>query len=430
MKNIKKFISLVIIIIFTNSAFANTWNWGTNEIKSKGVWLKMEKLIKQKKYIEATPLAQWLLTNNPDLNVALYINAIKIYEKKVSAEKSEEVKAILQDSALFLYDKRVEVFGNEKKVLNRKGRVAWKYLSDRPNTNSGLFELYSKIYELNQMETKPINLYNWMQAGCKEFQGNKLAKKELVSIFSKSNPVFDHHLTTSKKPERVKKYKTLTVLEFGKKSDLDCSLINEEFGRKFNANKSVDQANLIVSLCVFQKCFTDSSFIIAADYLAKEGKSNYSLEKTLAQTYLSFNDTKNADSTFKRVLNLTDDSLKKAAVHFELAKIEVKKRSFSEAIRLANTALLLNPSLLKAHEFIGDLYVTNIESCNSGNIVEKRCVYIAAYNEYRKANVNAKANEMKLQFPSVEELFLYNLKAGDNFKTQCWVNKEVVLLTR
>ena len=118
MKNIKKFISLVIIIIFTNSAFANTWNWGTNEIKSKGVWLKMEKLIKQKKYIEATPLAQWLLTNNPDLNVALYINAIKIYEKKVSAEKSEEVKAILQDSALFLYDKRVEVFGNEKKVLN------------------------------------------------------------------------------------------------------------------------------------------------------------------------------------------------------------------------------------------------------------------------------------------------------------------------
>lgn len=422
--------SLMLLMMSNFAQATNAWVWGENEVEAKGNWMKMEGLVKQKKYQEATPMVSWLLKNTPELNVALYINAIKVYENRVNKERNPEKKVMLQDSTLGLYDKRIALFGSEGKVLNRKGRVAFKYLSKRENTADDLFTLYDKIYTLNKGKTKAVNLYNLMQSACLKFNHNSLTKEELFSVFEKCNQTFDQQILTSKKVKRVEKYKSLTILNFASNAKLDCGLIQSEFGKNFTQEKSLSKANVIISLCVAQKCFADSSFVDAAQYLSENGKANYSLEVTLARAYAKRDDIDSSLSSFDRAVVLTEDSVKKAELFLEKAKLEGKRGNLIASRDLAREALKLNSSLQKAYAHIGDLYVQGANQCSSGNKVENRSVYIAAANKYQKAGLTGKVKEMKLQFPSVEELFLYNLKAGDSFNTKCWVNENVKLQTR
>lgn len=422
--------TLLLLVVAKLNAVNNTWSWGENETEAKGVWMKMEGLVKQKKYSEATPLVTWLLVNTPNLNVALYINAIKVYENREKKASNADEKKVLQDSTLLLYDKRIELFGSEKKVLNRKGRVAWKYLANRENESANLYALYSKIYTLNKSRTKDVNLYNWVQSAGVEYSKKVIQKEELFDVFAKCNEVFDQQLLTAKKVERLEKYKALTIMAFAAKADLSCELIQAEFGRTFKTDPNVNKAKMIISLCVAQKCFSDSSFVDAAQFLSKENQSNYSLEVTLAKAYLKRSELDSALSTFDRAISLSVDTIKKATLLLDKAKVKSKQGKNGESRSLALEALKLNPSLSEAHGHIGDLYFNSANQCENGNKVENRSVYIAAAAQYKKAGWNAKANEMKAQFPSVEELFLYNLKAGDTFSTKCWMNVQVVLQTR
>lgn len=431
MRKMRLLTTVIFAAMLTTTCLANNnWAWGPDEVSAKGNWMKMDGLIKQNKYKEATGSVVWLLENTPKLNVALYINAIKVYEKKVKLEKDATKKRILQDSTLALYDQRIVHFGNENKVLNRKGRVAWKYLSKRENTNEELYGLYSKIYSLNSNGTKAINLYNLMQSASVQFVNEKLTKDELFGVFEKCNQTFDHQISTKKKVTRIEKYKALSIMSFAKHAKLDCNLIGAKFGKEFAKEKTISKANMIISLCVAQKCFSDSSFVEASQFLSDNGKANYSLEVTLAKAYAKRGSDDEAILSFDKALVLTEDSLKKAELCLEKAKIEGKRNHFPLSRQLAREALQYNKDLKSAHAHIGDLYIQGADLCSSGNKVENRSVYIAAASQYKKAGMLKKAADMKLQFPSVEELFLYNLKEGDTFQTKCWIGEKVILQVR
>ena len=64
------------------------------------------------------------------------------------------------------------------------------------------------------------------------------------------------------------------------------------------------------------------------------------------------------------------------------------------------------------------------------NIVETRAIYIAAYNWYSKAGNASKKSAAKAQFPSIEEIFTYGLKEGDDITVGCWINETVQLQRR
>ena len=89
--------------------------------------------------------------------------------------------------------------------------------------------------------------------------------------------------------------------------------------------------------------------------------------------------------------------------------------------------MISNKTLTKSYSLIGDLYFQSSGTCSTGNKVQDRAAYIAAYNIYMKAGNSAKAQEAKAQFPSMEEMFLYNQKPGDVINTGCWIGESVKL---
>lgn len=431
-----KKLTLLLSITISTIAYSgpgSAWNWGEKETEAKGNWMNMEKKVKQKKYNQATSQVTWLLKNTPELNVALYINAIKVYEKRAAKERNTAVKVTLQDSVLWLYQQRLDIFGDSAKVLNRKGRIAWKYLSKRKNQSDSLFTLYAKIHELNGEKTYPENMSAFMKAACTQYVNKKISKSNILEIYQTCNDTYDaqeQQNTSAKKLKKVTRHRQLTNEVFTKNVDINCEDIQNQFGEKFEMKQDLKTAQLIVRISVSNKCVSNPVFIRAGEYLVANEKSNYALQKIIANVYLKKEETQKAKEAFAKGIELSEDSIKKAKLQFEIAKISALEKNFVVAREQANQVLAYDPSFLKAHAFIGDLYFQSSTTCSTGNKVQDRSIYIAAYNKYVQGGDLKSANLAKAQFPSTEEMFLYNQKVGDAVNTGCWIGEKVKLASR
>jgi hypothetical protein len=63
-------------------------------------------------------------------------------------------------------------------------------------------------------------------------------------------------------------------------------------------------------------------------------------------------------------------------------------------------------------------------------VADDRKVYLAAFDYYQKAGDAKKMSIAKEQFPSKEELFLKDYKAGTSTTVDCWINESTTWRTR
>ena len=433
----KKEVSLIALIVLNLVVLAggpgNSWAWGEHEVEAKGNWMNMEKLVQQKKYDDAVPKVVWLLEHTPDLNVALYINAIKVYEKRARREKLASKRMALEDSVLFLYDRRVELFGDEAKVLNRKGKVAYDYLGEREGKTDELFGLYTNIYKLNGLQTYPENAARYVQTACKSYLNKGITKEMIFQVYNESTQVFDAHLAAEKDQkdiERIEKYKSYADQLFAANVEVSCEDIQQQFGTRISQTPDLNTAKIIVSLSVANKCYSNEAFVQAGEYMVAQGQTNYSLQKIMSVVYVKNDAPDKAKDALRKGIELESDSTKQAAFYLEIAEIEKSQGNKVEARSNALKATELNVNLKEAYSLVGDLYFQSSNQCATDNKVQSRAVYIAAYNMYQKAGNTNGAAAAKAQFPSMEEMFLYNQQPGQSVNTGCWIGESVVLQQR
>jgi hypothetical protein len=128
---------------------------------------------------------------------------------------------------------------------------------------------------------------------------------------------------------------------------------------------------------------------------------------------------------------LTEDNIKIAEIYLKQADISYRRESKVRARDFAKMALTADPSLSEAWTLIGNLYYTSFNDCKEGeNIVNDRAVYFAAYEMYRKAGNQDAMRSAKAQFPTMEEIFTYNMDVGQPIKVGCWINEVVTIQRR
>lgn len=84
----------------------------------------------------------------------------------------------------------------------------------------------------------------------------------------------------------------------------------------------------------------------------------------------------------------------------------------------------------KAYEVIGDLYFNSHKICAKGNAVISRGAFLMAYDAYAKANHVEKMKQARLQFPSITDIFILNMKEGEEISVDCWNNEKTILRLR
>lgn len=381
---------------------------------------------------EAANALYWLLVNAPDLNPAIYINGAEIYSELADKENDAAKKQVLQDSVLTMYDLRVQYFGNEADVLDRKAFYAYKYDKDEKDKLAELYDLLTRVVELNGNKTSYPNAVALMDVVRRHKLLNKaITDEKALEHYDQVMEILDYHAEQGVDAATIDKYKGIVDDMLVNTVTIDCQFVEKNFGPKMEANpEDLDIAKKVVSLLKAGNCFDTQLFLSAVERIhAKE--PSFQLAELIAKRKLAEKDYAAAEKYYDEAVKLTDDPAKRGEIYFDLAQTFAKLGRKSESRSMAFKAIESDPNLAsKAYTHVGNLYLNSQECYNQTSLVEDRSIYLAAHKMYQKAgNTQAMAQAAK-QFPSGEEIFNEDMQVGDQIKVGCWINETVTLQKR
>ncbi len=434
MKKTLTLILLVFLGVTYTKAEDIIWKWGENETEAHGNWNYLVRLIDQGKYDEARKPLNWLLKNTPDLNIALYINASKVYEGCVKDTKDKALENQLEDSALVIYDVRKDIYGDEATVLNRKGRIAWAYLHDREGQIPELYKLYKRTYELNGTSTYLSNVNSYFKAACAMYSGKLLSKEDVLALHGKLYEDLDARETKSannpKKLDKISKYRDKIDNLVGYYELIDCDYIESTYGEKWKAQPSLKLAERVNSMLITGGCKSSDLFFETSDKIINEGESSFALLKLVANAHYNKKEFDEAYNYYQKAIEASDDSAKSGDIYLKLATIDHAKGRYANARTNAYNAIKYNAdNSASGYSLIGELYMGSYQKCGSDELTE-RLVFLAAYDKFKMAGNSSRMTAAKAQFPRIDDIFSANHQEGDVMNTGCWIGENVTLIRR
>ena len=426
----------LVAMVFTTAAYAQPgWFWCDPVDKTKEKNALFSDNVKAADFESAKGPLDELLESCPKMHVSLYQNGVKVYKGLADVTKDKTLKDQYADKALELYDKRIEYFGSEDKVLNRKAYDAYKFLKDRRSKYPELLQLFDRTFELNGNKVYDNNLAAYMDVVRRyKLAGNELSDIEILNRYTTITDIIEFKLEKAGASD-AKKQRLIRTLDNVDKLlinvvDLTCDKVTEIFGEKFSETKDLKLAKKIFKLMLDGKC-TSSPLAIEAATVIGEAEPNAGIYKFLAQKATAEGDYDKAIELYEKSAELSEDNLKKAEVYVSVGKIMASQGRKSTARDFARKALASDPSASEAYKLIGDLYMNSFEDCKQGvSKVQDRTIFIAAYNMYKRAGSSTGMVNAKAQFPSIDEIFSEGYKEGQSLSTGCWVGETVSLERR
>lgn len=428
----KQISSWVLILFVSFNLFAqNGWDFGTeNKQVAKSKYVYAQNLIKAKRFDEARANVYWLLNKTPNLHKNLYMHATKMYEGLEKAEKGDLAqKKIYQDSILALYDKRIELFGEEAKVLNYKGLKSYYFLQKDASKQDALYAEFKKTIELNGNKTFDTNVLNYFRLVQKQRKKGNLTDDEVLTVYEKVIAIFDAQIAAKPAKEaKITKKKTKVDDMLAKTVVVDCDFIQNNLAPKYTASPNIKLAKRIYTLSIANKCISNDLFEKVSYFILEQEPTVAGYKQLGNIQYLKQKNYTKATKSYTQALELATENEDKGDLLVLLAKLSATQGKKSTSRDYARKAIALGYKTSECYTLIGNLYMGSFKQCiEKGNSVKNRSIYIAAYNQYKKAGNVAKMNAAKSQFPSMEEIFNQNKSVGDKINTGCWVNETVTL---
>lgn len=428
----KKLVLLgLFIAINTISIAQQGWKWPEDVETAKEKNALYVDAVKSKQFATAQAPHQWLLDNCPDLNESLYINGAKIYEGLVDAESDPAKKLALQEKALQMYDDRIKYFGDEANVLNRKAFTAYKYYKGTRSKYQELMDLFDKTFNMNKAKTLDNNLMAYMDVVRRyKLSGGEITDEEVIDRYGMISDVIDGKIAKGKNVPRLEKIQANVDKLLTATVTVDCAFVEDKLAPKMRESQDPKMAKKVFQLMLTAKCSDSPTFVEAAELVYKSEPA-FGLAKVIAMKHASSGDLSKAGEYYDQALELTDDNLKKSEIYLSMANMYSSSGNKVAARTSARKALANDPSATKAYTIIGGLYMHSYDECRAGvSKVDDRLVFIAAYNQFKRAGDSKMMEAAKAQFPSIEEIFELGLTEGQSMTVGCWINETVVLERR
>lgn len=441
MKTMKTIVTGALMLLFITAnlnsfAQCREFKWPEDKSKAEEKVALYGDAMKQGQYRAAANAFTWMLKNAPDWHVKLYIDGAEIYDNLAEKEKDPVKKQQLVDSMLMMYDMRVTNCGDEVNVLNRKAFYAYKYNVTKKEKAKELLDLFDKVADMSGDKMSDGNLVAYMTA----VQANvvllkNLTDEQILERYDKIMSIADQKIKKyesagkTKDAAKVKEYKgVIDDLLIGMVK-VDCDFVKSNLEPKFRKTpEDIALAKKIFGFMLQGKCTDDPLWVEAGEVIHKTEK-DFGLAKNLALKYMGSDNMGKAEAMFKEALELAATNEDKGEILVYLGSVESKKGSKSNARDYFRKATEVGNK--DGWEKIGDLYYGSFNDCKKGaNMAEDRLIYIAAYNMYSRAGDSQKMSLAKSQFPSKEEIFLFNWKAGDTMRVGCWIGETVTIDTR
>jgi tetratricopeptide (TPR) repeat protein len=437
---LKLFVCLFFALGILGAAQAQEPNWPEDPEKRKKAeekYVLTNDYTKQDNYEEAVKHFRWLYTETPELSKGIYINGIKIY--RGLAEKAEgEQEKLYADTLMNIYDKRIELYNDEADQRDRQAFDSYQYYKDHKDRYAKSMGIFKKAFELNGKKVMTNNLiaYQDMARRYKLTQPDSISDDEILEIYELNKGILDQQIAALKErgrnTEKFEKVHDQLDKLLAATINVDCDFVATKMYPKLQE----DTTNLKLAKNIFRfsligKC-TDTEAALEAAKVIQAQEPTYGMAKFIAIKNTSDKKFDEAEKYYKQAIELTEEESEKAEMYINLAKLSAGRGQKVTAKKYAQDAMAADPSYRsEAYTMIGNLYMSSYEDCKQGeNPVKDRGVYLAAYEMYKKAGNTQAMKTAQEQFPSMEEIFTYGMKVGDQITVGCWINETVTIQKR
>jgi len=351
----KSLITLLAIFSITNafSQKCSGWNWPEDKDMAERKYALYTDAKKRGDFRIAANEIQWILKNAPALNRSNYINGAKIYQNLAELEKDPAKKRVYQDSALLMYDLRIQYCNDKASVLNRKAFAAYQFFKDDSKEYQYLYNLFKEAFELNGNNTWDNNLVAYMYLAHKyKKAGGELSDEEVLNVYDQIVEIIEFKISQGKNVDRLVAYKDNVDKLLTSTVNVDCEFVEKNLVPKLESNPDdLKMAKKIFGLALFAKC-TDYDFFVETAIRIHEKEPNYGMAWTIGNKCLAKKDFECAERYFNEAIELTEENEKEADLYYKLASIassngqRSKSRGYAlKSVHLADNA---NPKIFLA----------------------------------------------------------------------------------
>lgn len=372
---------------------------------------------------------RWVFINCPASTKNIYLHGEKLLGIVLKNETDKAKKESYIDTLMMVYDKRIQYFGKEGYVLGKKGSDLYKL---RPSAFEQSYNILKKSIELEGNKSSGESLIYYFRSAEKMVKAGKADSTILVDIYDQNSVIIEYNLANAKSDKDTKKWENIKGnIELSFEPWAKCEDLISLYTIKFNdAPNDTNLLKKITKILDKKDCTNSDLFFKATENLHNAIPSARTAELT-GKMYIKRELFTDAVIYLKEAISLYKDDQERADVQFLLANVYFQLKRFQEARNECYAVLKVRPNDGRSLIVIGDLYASTAKQCGDGDFYSK-VAYWAAVDKYIKAKnvdpdvadlASTKINTFMQYFPATEQIFFHDLKEGDAFKVECWINE-------
>ena len=390
---------------------------------------------KARHYREAASHLNWLLKHKPQQHVSIYIIGADILDELAKSEKDQGRKRVAVDSMLLVYDLRLKYCGDSANVVNRKALASYRYNINGPNPGQVL-QLMDEAFRLNQDEIMDATLVPYMQAvALVKVKEKTLTQDDVLDRYDKLMSILDNKMKTAvadkKRVGKLGQYQKEIDELLLKIAKVDCDFVHNNLAPKYQRNPAdLALAKKVFGYMLNADCEKDSLWLATAEFIFSK-EPNFGLAKHIGLQYIFSQDFNKARYYIDASLQYAPTASDSADIYIFRGSLLLRQNDRLAARTAYREAFRIDNKHTEALEKIGDLYYNSFHECaQEKSVADDRFTYLVAYDYYERAGNREKMEMTKKLFPSKEEIFLMNYRAGEVKQVGCWINESTAIRTR
>lgn len=370
----------------------------------------------------------------------LYVDGASFIGKQLKkVDETDPRHAVLVDSLMYLYDKRMELFPSTKRSPNNRcevlGRKAADFYDYNKDEHMKAYEMFKESIECLKEASSATTLYKYYTASFytmkKALKGDEAAQSAMRAKMLTDYLVLMDYVEAgiksaqSEGKERdVKRYdKAKGNIETVFVAIADCADMVPVLEAAIAAEpENMDLKQKVLRLLNKKECSDNDLFLPVATAV-------YAVEPSAPAAYaigIGFAKVSQLDSSFSYMegaVNRCGDCSDQVTYLLKTGQIASALGRSSTAKSYARKVLDVDSDNADAYMLIGDAIAGSSASCNDGAL-GARSVYWVASDYYATAKrmnpelaelAGKKMFNMAKQFPTVDDIFTYGKQAGGSF---------------
>ena len=373
-------------------------------------------------------------------------DGLRIFKHFYEKAETESEKRNWVDSIEWVYNKRVECFGDEAYISGRLAFDYYYYYSQfaKPDT---IYELFKKAIDGKREKTDYFVVNPFVKILYERFTDSLITLDEARHYAYELINVLDYGPKHCKKTEYqawevINDYAPNILANFeGVEGFYDCDYYTQKYYKQFKESPDdCEVVNLTYRRLHFGNCPENQPELM--EIAAVKDSACYvppPAPGPLKSAYLAYNDGKyrKAIDNFKEFINSTEDIELKAKYNFVISKIFYGDiRNFPESRKYALKAATLKSNWGEPYILIGKLYASSGPICGPGRGWDSQIVTWPAIDKFEYAkkidpSVSNEANRLIKEYnkymPSIEDIFQRTHKVGESFLVPCWIQETTII---